>query len=48
MMMVRNLSQRIRNVEKLVSKAEKSLRLDEHKEFQAQFIEDMRAQLQRS
>jgi hypothetical protein len=43
MMMVRNLSQRIRNFEKLVFKAEKSLRLDERKEFQAQFIEDMRA-----
>jgi hypothetical protein len=43
MMMVRNLLQRIRNVEKLVSKAEKFLGLDERKEFEAQFIEDMRA-----
>jgi len=42
-MMVRNLSQRIRNVEKLVSKAEKFLRLDERKQARAQFREDMRA-----
>jgi len=41
-MMDRNLSQRIRNVEKLVSKAEKFLRLNKREEFRAQFIEDMR------